>query len=212
MLDTIKKIILNKGLFYGSLIALTILVIILLSFGNCCSNPKEEKLTVTDITMYPLDRGTVSFPLDFYVVKSNFTNNQFNILNKAAKEIETILKIPKINLIPYDPPTNFSEETYLIFDRKTFWKMSGLNEEVLKLQIKHGICASAVSKGDFILIFDDFGNLDDEYLFIAAKHEILHQLGMEHIYPQYPALMNVGANKGIITEFDKMQFCFLYKC
>lgn len=86
--------------------------------------------------------------------------------------------------------------------------------EILRLQLKTSLNADGVSKGDFIIIMNDFDSVkqDNNKLFIIVMHELGHQIGLEHIRPQYSALMNINGNDGIITDNDLLVLCSKYNC
>lgn len=204
----VEKIIFNRPAFYIFLVLIFITSLGLLCYGSCANKLPNAK----DISMYPLERPPVSMPMEFYI-SNDFSDNQIKIITKAAEHIEKSFNYKvKINLKTWIPEPQFSENEYLINDKKTIWKKSAQNEEVLRLLLKHSLCADGISKGDFVLIVDEFNNIKDDKLFVIVVHELMHQLGMEHIYNDYPAAMNIGGNNANITIYDKIQFCYIYNC
>ncbi len=209
------SILLDHRLFMVIVALIGVLSVGLLVYGGCRGQQTDPTVKAEDIVLYPMDRGTVEFPLEINIVDGDFNESQFATLQKAATTWSQATKgLVNIKLNKnYNPPMLFSSSNYENFGKKTMWKRSGATDnEVVKLQLKYSICADAVSVGDFIMILDDFNNLSNDKLYIVALHEWGHQLGLEHVKPQYPALMNIGGNNGEITKYDNLCLCSLYKC
>lgn len=69
------------------------------------------------------------------------------------------------------------------------------------------------TKGNFIMVIDDYLESFSEQKFRAiVMHEIGHQLALEHIKPEYPALMNLNLNmyNSQITKYDLIVLRSIY--
>lgn len=217
-MDTIKKIwdwliyILFKdvAVFIGSVIAIFILSIALLIYGTCGAN---NSINMNELVMYPIEKPAQTFPMNVNIV-NEFSDDQIQIIENAAQDWNKFSKgrvVINFN-IKWIPQEQFSESVYKDFPDKTIWLKTGNEPEVVKLFMKYSVIADAFTVNNFMVIVDPFNNLANEKLYIIALHEFGHFLSLEHIYPKYPALMNVGGNNGNFTNYDKMEFCFLYKC
>jgi len=201
----------NKPLFIGFLIGLTILVFVLLIYGACKTTTYP---TAQEISLYPLDRPIASMPFELNIVKDDFTEKQISIVRDAVMDWQKFSDNRLIFIIneDWEPPVNFSYDFYSTYPHKTLWMKTGDDMGVVELFLKYSIIGDAFSVGNFVLIINDFNSIKDNKLYIILMHEISHQLGLEHIKDAYPALMNLGGNNGKFTIYDKIMFCELYGC
>ena len=216
-MDTIKTIFVwiytllfkNVPFFIVSCIGILVLAIVLLAYGSCM----KKEILATDMVMFPMDRPVPSIPLDLYVT-DEFSEHQINILQKSADDWNKFSNgIIKINLIKdFVPPTFFSEDFYRNYSKHTIWMKTGNEEEVAKLFLEYSICGDGFSIGSFIVVINPFDKLEDNTLYTIFSHEIGHTLSLEHVKPEYKALMNPGGNFGQFTNNDKIVFCFRYQC
>jgi hypothetical protein len=205
---SIKDIFLNKTLFVVSIILFTITVIFILI--NSCSTitPKAN-----DIVLYPFDRPTLEFPIDLYLTKS-VESDQVKIITKAIAAWNKQTKNGcEVNLISnWEPPTEFNVSFYETYKYKTVWFLPITNDEVAKLFLTNRFF-DGVAIGNFILISSDGKAADDDdFFYVAFKHEFGHMMGLQHLKPEYSGIMDLGGNNGNITRYDLIQFCYLYPC
>ncbi|MDO8610185.1 MAG: hypothetical protein Q7R95_06545 [bacterium] len=204
------SILLNHKLFVGMVAAFGVFVVGLLIYMQFFMPLPQA----SELVLYPLTRPTVNFPLEINVVKGDFNLQQQKVLNSCVnnwKEKSNGVVDIKLNM-DWNAPKPFSEINYLNFGQKTLWMRDSNDPEVLMLKLKSSMIADGVSKGDFIMVINDKNEVDLDKLYIIVLHEISHQLGLEHIKPEYPALMNLGGNNGVITKYDLVVLCSLYKC
>lgn len=180
---------------------------LIFSLLSCTIGP-----SVKDIVLYPIKKQPVEFPLELYVT-DQYTPAEVKSLDKACSEWKKATDgVASFNIYyPWDPPENFSEYVFLDYPKRTIWKGRTIDPNVTELIMKHGFF-DGVQKGNFILVLDDFGDISYNKLHIILKHELGHMIGLEHLRTEYMGLMHIGANQGIITKYDMIQFCSLYSC
>ncbi len=206
----IRDVIFSHSLFIGSLIVFTLGVVALLVYGECSPNAKPK---ATDIVLYPLDRPTLRFPIELNLEKEAFTSQQLEIINNCTK----VWKEKSNNVVDirvnqnWKAPYAFSKNNYKDFGAKTIWLKDPNDIEVAKLELETSVNANGIAIGDFILIVKD-SSLDGNKFYTIVLHELGHMVGLEHVKSQYPALMNLGANNGVITNYDLITLCYRYNC
>ena len=209
----LKELLFNRPLFISLLSIFTLVVISLLVY---CSVFIPQTPKVEEMVMYPLNRPIVTFPFEINVVDGDFNITQQKVLESVANSWKTKTKDLidiKFNF-NWKAPLPFSESNYIQYGQKTIWLRDSSDPEILRLQLKTSLNADGISKGDFIIIMNDFDSVkqDNNKLFTIVMHELGHQIGLEHIRSQYPALMNINGNDGIITDNDLLVLCFRYNC
>lgn len=202
----------SKPMFIGFLICFTVLVMSLLVYGAACRSTPYP--SAKDISLYPLDRPIPTMPFELNIVKGDFNEKQISIVRKVVDEWEDFSKGELAFVLNegWAPPEDFSVDLYSNYPSRTLWMRSGDDPGVVELFIRYSIVGDGFSVGNFILVVNDFGKIDDYKLYLILMHEIGHQLGMEHIKDNYPALMNIGGNEGEFSIYDKIMFCELYNC
>jgi len=207
---TFKDIIFNKTLFVSCLIIFTLFVTSLLVFEQCTPKvlPKAP-----DIVLYPLDKAPVTFPMMLNYDRSLFTPEQENIIKNSAivwkNKSNKVVDI-RVNT-EWKAPVSFSRNAYEFYGEKTIWLKDISDPEITKLQLQTSVNADGITIGDFIVIIKD-STMTNSKFSIITLHEIGHMIGLEHIKEQYPALMNLGGNNGVITEYDLITLCYKYDC
>jgi hypothetical protein len=199
----------NVPFFIATCIGILALAITLLIYGSCLN----KTIAAPDMVMYPLERTPTTFPLKLYV-NDEFSDKQIEIMQQAANDWNKFSDgLVVIELVKnFEPPTYFSENFYKNYEKHTIWMKTGNEEEVARLFIKYSIVGDGFNIGNFIVVVNPFNKLDDNTLRTIFSHEIGHALALEHIKPQYEALMNPGGNQGRFTKNDAIVFCYLYKC
>jgi len=204
----IRAIILDHNLFIATVIGIFVLAVGLLIYGQFfVKDPK-----VQEIVVYQIEKKPVQFPLELNV-SDDFTKEQVGVLSESCRLWETATHgQAKFKIISdWQPPEAFTESAYLTYPKNTVWKKSSTNPNVVGLALKHGF-ADGIQKGNFLIVLDDYNNIENSKLKVVFAHELGHMMGFEHLKPQYPGLMDIGGNDGQITKYDMIQFCHLYNC
>ncbi len=207
-MDKIKQILWSKELVYVVVALITITSLSLLTYLSCKSSNLPP---INNVVMYELDKSkAVVFPMDLYVPENEFKDNEIAILEKATNDWYAATKgVVNIKLVKNAKmPTFFSMDNYKDYPKKTIWKRNANSEEAVKHFIRHSINGNGFTIGNYILIIED--GLNDNTMYITFKHELSHSIGCEHVRNEYPALMNVGGNSGIITRWDLFVIDTLY--
>jgi len=210
---SLKEILFNRPLFIALMSIFTLGVISLLVY---CTAFMPQTPKVEDMILYPLDRPIVQFPFEINVVDGDFNESQqkvlLNVANTWKVKTNGVADI-KFNM-NWKAPMPFTEFNYIYYGKKTMWLRDSNDPEILRLQLNSSLNADGVSKGDFIVIMNDFDSVkhDNNKLFVIVMHEIGHQVSLEHIRPQFPALMNINGNDGVITDNDLIVLCTRYNC
>jgi hypothetical protein len=202
--EKIKEILLDHRLFIaivGLIFVISLGLLILFTIFP------QKNPSINEIMEVKHDRPTVTFPLDLYVEPK--LSSKYWIIKKIALDWNKATD-GKIDVNPkfWDPPRPFSVDEYTNYKFYTIWLLDD-GPELTNLQLKYSIIMNGTCIGKFIVIVNDM-ELNDDLLYISVKHEMGHLVGMEHIKAQYPALMNLGANRGNITKFDMIQVDYLY--
>jgi hypothetical protein len=168
-------------------------------------------IDVSEIILYPITKR-IDFPVDFYVTEE-FTDNQIQIVKSCLNHWTVKTNgMAKINIVSHWIPENiFSDYFYSTYPKKTIWLKDWRDDLIVPLVLKYSATATGYSVDNYIIIVKD-SQFNDDVLCQAVLHEVGHQMGLQHIKIQYPALMNISANNGIITKYDLAEFCFIYNC
>lgn len=168
---------------------------------------KTKEISISELMEVEHYRPKPKFPLELY--HSGFNNNQIELMQKAVDiwKMKTNGKLD-VHLILWTPPEKFSEDFYENYKNYSIWLLDGNDPQVVKLFLKYSITMGGLCVGNYIGIIQD-NSLTDQQFTKAVAHEIGHLMAMEHIRPEYPALMNLKA-KDAITKYDLMQVNYLY--
>lgn len=203
-----KKLLLNRPLFYASLGVLTAIIIGLLFYAQCRPErtPLDELMDVDDDGV-PLthDRALPKLPAVMFC--SGFTLHQMNLIDQAAKAWMNRAGLI-IQIEDWDPPEPFTHDAYVSHPKYTMWLLDGNDREVAVLEAKYSMKMGGLAVGNYVGILKD-SELDDQQFLRAVAHELGHFLGLEHIHPKWPALMNLKA-KDALTKYDLMQVEYVY--
>jgi hypothetical protein len=187
---------------------LFILLLICSPFLSC----SNKNITFNDISEYPITKSPQTFPLNIYVSK-DFNNIQRDAIIDASNDWQTFSNgIIKINLVfdwDYNVPFKIN---YFIHEHPyiTIWKKQWNDPDLFDLQLRTSFVATGFSLGNIIILVNR-DDLDYRNTYVIFAHELGHTLGLEHIKPKYPALMNLHT-KGYFSKYDKLMFCEIYNC
>jgi len=200
----------NVPVFIATVIGIFTLACGLLIYGAVKA---PEPINVPDILDYQIEKPAQTFPMKINIT-DEFSDNQIKIIQKAADDWNKFTKGKVIiTLSPnWIPPEMFSEDFYRDYSEKTMWMKTGNEAEVVKLFLKYSIVGDGFTIGNTMVIINQFDKLDPNRLYVVVVHEIGHFLNLQHINKRYPALMNVTGNQGQFTNYDKAEFCYIYKC
>lgn len=201
----------NVPVFVATVIGIFALACGLLIYGTV--KPQETIINVPNILDYPVEKPAQSFPMKINIT-NEFSDNQIKIIQQAANDWNKFTKGKVIiNLIlNWIPPEPFSESFYKDYSEKTIWMKTGNEDEVVKLFLKYSIIGNGFTIGNTMIVINQFDNITANELYIIVIHELGHFISCEHINKKYPALMNVTGNYGHFTNYDKAEFCYIYKC
>lgn len=206
---TLKKIIFNRPAFYAFLVLVTLSIIGLLCYAQCNPEPLPTAEEITQDTPY---NSPVEFPKKIYIADTDrFTTEQIQLMKNGLADWNRATKgVFDITLVEdWDPPKAFSRD-YEFYDKITLWRRNVNDIEYAYLALQHTFF-SGVAKGNMIVLTDDSEYTDEEFE-IIFKHEVGHIVGLGHLKEEYPGLMHIGGNKGVITKYDLILFCNTYSC
>jgi len=189
-----------------------ILFCIFVAFSFLFCNPKKPEPTLEEIALYEITEEPRTFPIDI-LVTNEFSERDKKAIKKALEDWTKFSNgIIQYN-ITYDwvPTDTFSEYRWADSYPITVWKKQWDDPVMLDMLMKYSLIADGFSVGNLIVIIE----IDDRSyrdMYIIFKHEFGHTLGMEHIKPQYPSLMNIGSNQGVLSRYDRIMFCSIYSC
>lgn len=170
-----------------------------------------KPVKVEDIIVPTQVGPPIKFPITYYV-DSKFTEHEFNVIQDGVAEIEKNSKgIVKIKLEMFTALKGYLPEFYTTLPFKTIWKLNREDPVIKAMFEQRGKNFAGFSYGNSVLIIMDYSRTD-ERLKAVLIHEMLHQIGMNHIDNKYPAIMNSNLGPLKITKWDMLQFCHFYKC
>lgn len=202
-MKTIKKALLSHKLFLGAVIAFTAGVLGLLLY-LAIRGVREPG--IRDIMSGWHYRPAVVFPLTLYA--SGFSQEQLQELQEGADAWRRATDgKAEVKVIPWVPDDPWEDLRYQYHPKYTVWLLDGNNPRVASLFVRHSVTMGGLCKGHYIGIMKDDAK---DNLRLIFKHELGHLMGLEHIRPEYPALMNLKS-RGSITKYDLLQFEYLYE-
>jgi len=136
-------------------------------------------------------------------------------MQKAANDWSKLTNgIVKVNLHKnWTPSKPFDANYYRKAPYKSIWK---LNWNSIETQLLFHTAFDKYSEfcglswGNLIILVD--GNYRCGIIYSTFAHELGHQFGLDHIKPQYFAVMNPKMGFKVISEYDIFIFCYLYNC
>jgi len=193
-------------------VSILFLLALLISSAFCKSN-NETNLTIDDITLYDITDEPRTFPIDILV--SNELNSEKNeavaqALNDWQKFSNGLITFNvTYNWVPTEPFSEYvHNEKYPI----TVWYKKNDDPILFQLQMRYSFVATGFSDGNYIVMVEHADCMSYRDAYVIFKHEFGHVIGMEHIKKEYPALMNLKANKGALSKYDDIMLCGIYDC
>jgi len=205
----IKEIIYSKKLVIGFVIAITFICLAMLSYIQCV--PAKASPSVEEITKETSYNEPTTFPKKIYIADV-FSFSQLKEMDKALLDWNVKTKgVAQLELVKnWTAPQDFNPIYYEYYKDVTVWKRDVNSIEVANLVVEHSFF-SGLGKGNLIIIYNDI-DYDDKTVGNIFKHEVGHIMGLGHLKSNYPGLMDIGGNQGLITKYDLILFCNLYSC
>jgi len=198
----------GQTVFLISLGVMTVGIVAMLIYLQFLYEPKP--INVDEILEYPLERHPLIFPCmlhchGFDEYWNDRLQDAINIWYKATdKRIIFGCQI-------FEAKQRFDLDTARD-GHPSIWVMKKDDPALVRLLTQYSMVAGGYCVGNVIVIVDEEDeDQTEEYHTTVLLHELGHLLGMEHIKPKYPALMNLGANKGQITKYDLAVLDSIYK-
>ncbi|HUU87879.1 MAG TPA: hypothetical protein VMX17_09010 [Candidatus Glassbacteria bacterium] len=208
MNSTIKSIIFNRTAFYALAAVVVLFIVGLLTYAQCNPEPLPTPQEILDESSY---NKPIKFPKSIYVA-DEFPPERIKVMKEALidwnKQTNGVFQMELVE--GWEPPRGFDPNFYEFYDKITLWNRNVDNTEYAYLVVKHSFFSGA-AKGNFIVMTDD-KEFTDREIGIIFKHEVGHIAGIGHLKAEYPGLMHIGGNQGLITKFDLILFCDTYKC
>jgi hypothetical protein len=169
--------------------------------------------SVKDISVYKVvDSPPRQFPLKI-CVEHRFSPEQQEAIYQALLDWRNFSdnKISYAIQFGWHPEKPFSEYNYYNYPCITVWKRAWNDVGIFDILMKTSFVAHGFAIDNFIVVVDR-DDLSYWTTYSIFKHEFGHTLGMQHIKSKFPALMNLDANRGSFSEYDKIMFCHIYSC
>lgn len=199
------------------------LVYIVILFGlQSCIKTQTESLVKEMIIPTNVSGERLPFPTTYFV-PPEFNDIEFQLMEEGIDEWNKATNgIVKINLQRWTPKTEFTPEYYCYYKEKTIWKKYSTDEITKQIfyHMRTDTCRTKKNKnskfaglscGNYILLIEDYLPTDIRFKTVF-KHELGHQLSLEHTKDNYPSIMSRDAGSNKITKWDILQFCSIYSC